>query len=541
MSRSVALVTTDLGSLTLVRGESVSLWSSGREGERGPQTPASARRSAEQLADWLASRREVRRRLGSLVLELDEAVCVWVRPPSTAGPVLAASVRSLGQEWGEWLEWASAEPLLDDDHGGRPSSRWRIGGRGASGRGGEGGPEPGAGAEGSEGTDEPGRGVATVALFDAAVRLLMDAADRRGVRVDEAMTLWHAVARAWPAAVSEGGAADDAEAVVLADGGRRLVWVWRSGSGLLAGGVVWLRHGPGSSEGRPDEDGASSAVRRLGLDWLTWSGQLGLTPGSLVVAGEDAERWRSLICSRWSFGSSEAREEANPLGVTLSLLSGGPSGGSGETNGRSGRRVLLRLSGRPTRSVRRRYTLSGLAMLLFAVAVGSIAFRLIDKAGAWSSERGAISSSTRSSVLETWPDLRGKPMSSPARAAEGKLREARSEQRFQPPPAPKPVFEESLRVAGILAALDEDLEARHEAESGEEEATARPGSVARRHVKLTRLKMDDALGGEFAVIVQEREDGTAIFQALRREDEAMSWEMPRTSNPQAPQYRGAWR
>jgi hypothetical protein len=414
MSRPTVHVATDLSALRLVTPEAASWTAPADLGLDAPDaTVRDVRRGVEESAAWLAGRPGMRRRPLTVVVDTEEAICAWVKAPSPAGPVVGAAFHSLGQEWGDRFAGVSIEPLTS------PGPRRSLLRRSRK--------EEDAD---EELTREPG--ITVIALRDGPLRLWLDALDRRGVRCAEAMSLWHAAARAWlePDDVTP-------TAIVLLDGAHRLRWSWARGHDLLAAGGVELEphsEDEAAREQASSESAVDTSCRRLSLDWLTWSTQLGILPERMIVVGEGASHWAQHIQSSWTSMRVDCHEASDAIGTTIERLSSSQTVASD-----TGRQRLMRVTHRPTRATRARYRLAGVAMLLLLVAVSSVAFRLSDKASEWRQQSQSERRGVTERVREIWPDLVG-GIRDPLRTAQGQLANERQNTGPEAPDPPQPIF-----------------------------------------------------------------------------------------------------
>ncbi len=250
------LLSADLSRVRLLSGDTDEVWSA--PAAEDPDQPAPLREIAALAADWLDERLPGRR-IDTVCLDVDEARCVWITTPTKEPAVIAAALRQRRADWGEAdVSGELIQPLVAADPAQASTQGGSLLQRIAPSRG-----------------QAPGR-MQTAAVLetpDAAVRLLLDALDVRGVRIGETSTIWHAMLRP----LDPVGAADaSVDAVLMADRPGRFVWAWASGGGLVAGGVCRTPHSR-VPRGAGVEH-VESSVGRLTLDWLTWSAQLGHEP-----------------------------------------------------------------------------------------------------------------------------------------------------------------------------------------------------------------------------------------------------------------------
>ncbi len=506
----VAFLKTDLSRVRFVADGADAMWTAPEFSEEGASAAALRMRAADG-AGWLNAQPEVRRRISAAVLDVDDALCAWVKAPSDARPVLSAAVRSLMQEWGDEHLADAVEPLnyrerIQQGVASRSPLLRKL--RALGKRDGEDNAAP----DGVEPLAPHQQGVAlpVIALPDALTRLWLDALDRRSVKVARVMTLWHALPVAWNDASSPA-----TTAVLLIDEGR-LVWAWAEGHDLLAGGAVEL------DRPRPPQDDAPAgepemhrpaACTRLALDWLTWSSQLGRTPDRVVIVGPDCAAWAEALAGQWADIEVERIEQPNAIGATLQSIASAPI----ESAPDSARRCLEGLTHRPTRALRARYRLAGAAMLLLLVAVSSVAFRLSQKADAWRTQANAIRDDARSAVRSAFPELEAGSVRDPVRAARTQVQNWLGQDELQMPPQPREVLLELVRVVDILA---------------EPEA----------EVRLLEIELDQDRNNELRYRVPDRQLAAEILQKLGSSpDRFVDWQRrPRDPDPLSPTLTGDW-
>lgn len=503
MTQTVCFIRSDLSHLRRFGPGGASSWTANPipESDRAELKPLLERVRA--AAVWGASS-PGRRRIDRVVVDVDESVCTMVRTPSTARPVLAASVRSGSQDWGELAPVSGLEPLIDPPA--KPQrARKKSGSESAS----------QAAAPASEGD---GVSVAVISQTDALTRLWLDAMDGRGVRAGDVCSLWHAAAQAWGAA-----AADDVSLILLCEP-ERIVWAMARGSDLLCGGSAAVPTvlapvapegagpdavGPGASgpaasgPASAEADPIAVAVRRCGLDWLSWSGQLGLAADRVLIVGPRASAVAELLPPAWcrgragasggSVSSVEVHVDADPVGLTCTRLSQ-----RAPDSGRPlARRSLVRLAARPTRSTRWRYGWAAAALVILGLGLGGLGYRLA-RAGNQVREasqqlRGTILTRAQTIVPNLAPNAN---VVWELESVVAKLRQAPA---FAAPAPPPKIFDELLRVSETLAKF--------------------PGS----RLKTVYLAGD---AGRITCSVPDRPSSELLVAALGR-DGAMKWNQPR--------------
>ncbi|MCB9844975.1 MAG: hypothetical protein H6811_03165 [Phycisphaeraceae bacterium] len=243
----------------------------------------------------------------------------------------------------------------------------------------------------AEGADDPARGaghrLAVMALRDATVRLTLDELDRRSIDVEVVTTLWHALCLAWdpsgPTRESRQLATRVVAesrgiiAIVLIDPSGRLVWSWSEDAALLAAGTAALpRRDDGPAVTEP-------LVGRVAAEWLAWVGQIGKTPGRVLIIGPrslgehgglDGPGIGGALTRSWPHTSVDLALVDDPIGETLDRLSAFRATGicPPEDPGRA----AVDLSHRPGRAHRSMYRWLGLILVIGAVILGMVAWTL---------------------------------------------------------------------------------------------------------------------------------------------------------------------
>ncbi|MBL0921311.1 MAG: hypothetical protein IBJ10_04185 [Phycisphaerales bacterium] len=435
MSRAACFLGADLSVIRLFAPSGDQVW---RRPEPAPDEAEDAlwwRRQAGAGAQW------VQEHLGgatldAVCLDVAGASCVWMSAPSADPAVIAAAMRQPDSSWDELGVVGTVQPLTEPA---APAATASI---------------PFLSRKVEDLT--PAR-LAVVATPDGMARLWFDALARRGVEAGPACTLWPAIQRAW------GGAdptPDELPAVVVHDGAR-LVWTFGRGPNLVAAGSAGLlrKHAP-----RPEGDGPApapspppepwdfaSACGRLTLDWLTWVAQIGAPPRTVLAVGPENERLAQALQRAWPDAQTRAIHEADPVaGATGALIAERP--GASSSSDSDPRRTLVALSRRRGRSHRWLYTWLGATMALLAVAIGAYALRQRDLAADFRAERANLTLETKKAVREVAPDLAERPDRVMALRAElVRIRQGRPE--FAEPVPAKPILEEFIRLAGVIAEM----------------------------------------------------------------------------------------
>ena len=356
-----------------------------------------------QAADWVAQRAAQgdgpRNEIAILCVDVDGASCAWITAPSSGESVVAAVMaQGGGSDWSgfEGGAWAPPTP-----------SEASVQALAAP-------PVP------AKGLRRPGRAVAgqpvkmaIAAVPDVDARLFVDALDDRGVAVERAISLWHAMAMAWdpagaPAAAAAGehivASSAPATAGVLIDPAGRLVWSWSRAGELLAAGSLRLTW--------ENRDGESlvvlgkTDVARLVSDWLSWSVQIGMAPvriicigprtGSETGDGLSPAALGAALTKSWPGATVDLAVHDDPIGATLRRLAGAAEDGSPE----DGRRGLVSLSRRPGRAHRSLYQWGAIVIFALAAALGAVAWKSLNAAEHAKSERDKVKAGTVEAVAK---------------------------------------------------------------------------------------------------------------------------------------------
>jgi hypothetical protein len=449
--------------------------------------------------------------------------------------VLTAALRQQQAEWGDPGYIGLVEPVTDQ-------------------RGVQAGPgvpfaglfkkkaEPGAAEALGEAADPSGgpgavlaaapiRGSVAIALPDALPRLVLDGLDKQGVKVNAAISLWHALALL--SAHSHGrGSADEGEpqAILAIEPDRRVVWAWAVRGRLLAGGSVPLEHhaAPGTGEAGGAHPIHERTARRLMLDWLSWSAQLGFVPSTIRLIGPARDPLSETLAA--AFLASDptttivSENEANGVRATLHKLTtlGRPPAAT------DARQALARLSARPNRATRQRYFTTAAALLLIATAIAGLGYRFGQQARAWSGSVTLVNAETLQTAGALVPAARTPGSGMTASAAEAELNTQLAELRARP--APRALREPNDVIAAVNRAL----------------------TILNRYqdsITIESLRISDpteTIGSRTNTIVINVPDlrtALEIFDAFQKEDPAITWE--RSTARGQPENRltleGAWR
>lgn len=492
MTSPACLISTDLTACRVIGDGVREAWTAPPISDDQPESTASIRARIESCAAWVASVPAVRRRLSLVCLDVDESECRWIRAGALDPALLSASLRSAGEDWGDRLLTGAVQPLARTGSAPAEPAAARPGAGGVMGivqrlnrpLGGPGSKAPLSTAA-----------VAIINAPDAAPRLWLDALDARAIRADLVCSLWHAMAAAWCRDAEPTGA-------VIHDG-PRLVWCWGREGELLVGGSASL-------EGEASFDGECRALHRVSLDWLTWSTELGTPPTRLAVLGPASRALADALARRWPEARWEPHDDGAPIDTTVKRAAERLGSADARRPGRS----LVGLSTRPNRAGRTQYLWAAAAILLFAGAVGVLGYRLNQRAG----ELLALAAQSRAAATERLAEL-GDPSieraPNPVKLLESILVQRSDTGRIKIPPAPRPLFEETQRIADALAAFE--------------------------GVRLIELNLDRA-NASMKVKTPDRRTGEAIGVALAQSTGPIAWTVrtQMTSDEQLV-VDGAWR
>ncbi len=499
MSLPACLIKSDLSSLAIVTESGRSEWTA--PPLRADLEPMAAWRLRVTQAASEAVQRLGGRRLALVCVDVDETMCVWLKPPSAEPVVVAAALRSVAQDWGESFVPASVQMLAEpqepaDEDSGAPASA------------------PGARSAwqrlrrslGRRPAAQKAPAGAVLNSPDSLVRLWLDALDGAQVRAERVASLWHVLADAFGRGPHQGTGA-----VVLVDSPRRIVWSWSEEGALACGGQVLLDRTPEGGEpettGEALNEALERAAMRISLDWVSWSAQMGVTPQWIVVLGAGAERVSASLRRRWPHASVETPAEAQPIGAALARTNSG--------NGPAPGRCLVSLTTRPTRAMRGRYLWGAAALGLLAVALGVLAWRFDREARSMRAESARVNQQAINFVRSLGDDALTSARS-PEMALESRLVELRKREPVKLPPPPRPIYDELKRALGVLAA--------HE------------------NVKVLQLSMDSRASAVLNFSVPDRRTGEEILLELQKASQAIAWSVSgNVPGDQQLRLTGAWR
>ncbi len=334
----------------------------------GDLAPGSVRSGAEWLRERLSALGERNGRSGKILdclcLDTDGSVCSWVGEGQGERQIIRAMLESgIGEEPGAGPGAAARFPDLP----------------------GETDLEPLGGAAGGR--------LGVMAVPDVPARLMLDQLDALGVRVGNVTTIWHAGALAWDPSTGDPRGGLRSERVVASDSpltgvvmidsaAGRCLWVWSDAGSPVAAGSMRI---PVARSEEPGGTMGESDASRLGLEWLSWSAQLGRTPGRVSVVGAcgRADELVDGALAGPELGAAFSKACAgatidlydvdDPVGETLTRLAT-----RGEGAARSGG-GLEELATRPVRAHRAMYIWAGIAMVLAAVGLATLAKTFFDQ------------------------------------------------------------------------------------------------------------------------------------------------------------------
>lgn len=462
------------------------------------ETPASLRTRAQAAGAWLARHPGAKRGIALACLDVSEIHCLWLRAPAAAPQVLATALRALGQDWGPEFAIGSIEPVAPTA---APKSRFTR--------------KPDA-------ADSTFAGV-IIRTPDALARLCLDELDNRGVRPGAVVTLWHAMARAWDDAAP---GSDTITAAVLVEPDRRLIWAWSRAGEFITGGSVTLPGAPPPPapipEDQPPEDTharidwTAHAAQRLSLDWLSWSAQTGVMPQRLMIVGPGSAEIARVLRASWKDIPARTDETADPIGATITRAAGGADRLDAAALGApTGASCLPSLTARPTRAVRTRYMLAGVATLAVAAGVALLGLRFQSAAKETRLAAEDIKSQVDQRVTSLTTAL-PQGVSNVRLALDSRLAEMRRTDPPRLPSAPRPIWQETRRF------LDEV--AKHEG------------------VKIAdQLFIESRNNSAVTLNIPERRAAESLGPALEVVTSGLSWKrQPGGSSDQQLKLTGTW-
>lgn len=406
----------------------------------GDLPSGAVRTGAEWLRERLAALGERNGRSGRILdcicLDPDGSVCSWVGSGQGERQVVRALIESgAGEEPGSGPGAASRFPDLPGETEIEPLD---------------------AGGEGR---------IGVMSVPDVPARLMMDQLDALGVRVGSVTTLWHAMARAWDPSSGDPGGGLRSERVIASDSpltGVLLIdaaqghgaWVWSDAGEPIAAGSMRL------GVSRSEEIGSTMTeadVSRLGLEWLSWSAQLGRTPGRMVVVGAcgqadeliegalDGAALGGALSGACSSASVDLYDVEDPVGETLNRIATRGAGASGGG--------LQEITARPVRAHRGMYIWAGVALLLAAGGLATLAFKFWDQRNTLA-EQVDLAKTNRMEILAD-TDLQPSEYAGAKMVLEGKI--AALNQDTDPAEPIMPVLEEFETLSFVLSNPEWDL------------------------------------------------------------------------------------
>lgn len=462
-------VNADLASLTLT-GDASLAWSP-------LPTPDASARDAEMLraravdaASAVAAALNGRRRLSVVCVDAEGALCLWLKAPSEAEPVLAATLRAATQDWGDSIAASTFQIIRQQSD--RPQSQSLL----QTLRKPVGKPDPAA---------LTSAGAPLIAAPLSLVRLFLDALDARGIRADSVVTLWHAMTSAWnPAPLAQ-----ESRAILLVEPGDRVVWCWAKGSSLLAGGTARENSAEDSTQQEPHTPQPERAAARLALDWMTWTAHLGITPSNIIVVGPDHAEFVEQLRTRFPSSNITLQRFDDPVDETARRAET-----AADPNDPA--RSLVALANRPTRASRAQYRWTAAALLLLASALATMGWRMNQASARLASERTkAVETARASAESLNDPGLLSQP--NLLRSLETRLVTLQNKPPPKKAPAPRPIHDETQRIIDVLS--------KHEG------------------VRLVQLSIDMRQPNTLQLTVPDRRTGEEIRLALQQNAGDLVW------------------
>ncbi len=434
---------------------------------QGQAMDGQSRKHTAMLAAWIRERLGTGRGSGLLdvlCLDADAAICTWAGAPSFDRPVIeavlrqkaapgldadgsqASAISTVASVLGDRAEVA-LEPLLQaDDLSARPADGGHVGASR---------PRPfRAPRTKMAPADGAGVRVPVIAMPDASARLLVDELDRAGVQVGAAMSIWHAMARAWDSHPASAASRAEAEsvstiAIVLVDpAGARIVWCWSRNASLLAGGSLLLPTPtvepvePAEGEERPKVRVAEDQAHRLVSEFLSWSVQTGTLPARIIVLTPDLDAENLGAVTTPEFGriltegiptaTVDLAIDNDPIGSTLRRVAERID--QTPIDLAAGAGTLASLGARPSRAHKSMYRWLAGSIAAAAAFVGVVGWRLGADAEEFRQKARDARSSSREIVAGIRPDFAESPFM--REELESELEQMRK--RAMPPEAMRP-------------------------------------------------------------------------------------------------------
>ena len=470
----------------LLKPEGDSRWTPAKE--IGDDDAFAHRNHLAEAAEWLTDAIGSRKRLDLVCLGVSDALCRWMTAPSAEPNVVIAAARGKGEEWGHGASVGTIEPLT------APHRKVR---------------------KQSAASHAPASHFPVISIHDAAIRVLLDELDTRGVRVGSVMTVWHAMCRAWDeslpteraledlAKASDNGntettATSPITAILITPDDNSIVWAWSRGRRLVTGGRAVVA--------AADLD---NACGRIALDWLTWSAQLGHSPERIIIISPNADALAQQCERFWPAATPRQIPEVDPIAATLNQLLAADHI-KPESDGRT---CVATLTNRPSRAHRRLSQWVGVIMLAIALAIGGVGWQFNRQANHYRDKGQDIQTDIREKLAPIDQRLARDPR--PIKALENIINElAAGSEGFVEPELPLPILNELLRVATSL--------------EGAEGVTVERIEITETRSVL-RLQIPDTATGE------------QIIEALRTSEGDIRWiESPTGSLTGRLVFNGAW-
>ncbi|MCA9303893.1 MAG: hypothetical protein KC996_07215 [Phycisphaerales bacterium] len=423
--------------VSLVGAHTRDTWEAGALGDTEVAL-GTIRDAAAWIKERLLAGSEKTRRIGTLCLDTDGAVCSWVKPEDADPDLLRASVEQAGE--------------IDHDDFDAPEAT------GASER------FPDLPLEVAyeplrESPTSVGARTAVIATPDIPARLLIDQLDAIGIRIDSITTLWHAVALAWDPGARASGLKDSQRIVassspvtacVVADSDKGLlVWSWSQAGTLIACGSVRL-----AKIGGTDHQHAivtEPGIARLGADWLGWSSQLGVAPSRIIFVAPgfaqsppqedspalDGAGIGNALARAWPGASIDLVEHDDPIGETLAQLARREVGTS-----------LTALGARPGRAHRSMYRWGAASLIAASVVVGIGAWHFFGRASESKNRIAAVAVEQRSLLDALDPTIALSPF--PLSEVQTKIAELRGSADPLIPAEDRPIMTELDTISLVI-------------------------------------------------------------------------------------------
>ncbi len=447
----------DLAWARLIGSDAVSEWVAPPRGtEESEETLATVRARVASLCTWAQAELRSMRRAPLVVIDTEDARCLWLRARSAEPAAISAALQSASQDWGGLLHQGSIEALRSPspETNGAGAKKEATGLKGIIERLNKPINKPSGDAPSAVAS-------AVVHLPDSIVRMLLDELDRRGVRTGKIVSLWHAITSAWSpegsASVPTGEngftetmpidtqSATTTAVVIMEE--HRLVWTWAYSGRLIAGGQTVIAPAPEKDQG----DWAKASASRLAIDWLTWAGQLGRMPESVRFVGTAPASLVRAAREHWPQAGFESIPSPEPLGETLKraqesdFFVGAPTP----------TRCLTGLTTRATRKDRQRFRWMAASLTSLAVALGLLGHRLRESGesivGQAQTIRAEADDRTMALDLEVPPNIRDM-----RKWLESEIMATQTDEPAEFPAEPKPVFREVELLLGVLEEYAED-------------------------------------------------------------------------------------